>query len=184
MGYDISYRLSPSVQASYSFMQAITNFPRFTFNSIGIEWSKRITGFQKPLYIQTGLSIFHSTSGAGFAKTNSTSFEIARKQIDSEKIIMVLGEKKVGIMPTLKLVYKFKPKISVFTKMELSVFSSSRQQLLIAEASGSIMNRKKAVLKTNSDGLAIINNGVLTEFSGTRLNNLKPMLSLGIRIGL
>lgn len=158
---------------------------KFSFVSVGAEWSKRLLGWKNPLTFHPGVSFYYSASGVPIGKANlSTALEFGNTTLDSKTINVSIGETRFGIAPSAALVLKTGGKFSIFTEIQTSAYSWAADKIFLREENGFLLTRRTVKLKPESAGLALQQNGVTTRDSGTGLQNFKFFTNVGLRIGL
>jgi hypothetical protein len=157
---------------------------KFVFSSLGADWRIRITGWKRPLYFNTGINFYHARSFALLGNTASANiFEAGRTSIDSKKINVGIGEIRYGVLPSMQLVYKIGNQFSIYTEIQTSVYSWSKDKVLIQEMSGSLFRRHSATIDLQTKGLLVERDGVASP-TGTHLNDRQIFVFFGLRSGI
>lgn len=117
---------------SYRFYRSFSGFANITFGDLsesqdfnivrlGINYSKKLAGWRRPLTLQAGASFAVTSIHQQLASSFATSdFEVNRKSFTSSKRIdAAVGQYRGAIMPSLQLHYNIRPMMQIFGGVSL-----------------------------------------------------------------
>jgi hypothetical protein len=181
--YDYHFFPAKYLSASLAIMSSLNDQNHLKMTSLGMTFSRKITGWRKPLYLQPGFSIYSLKSEQLVGKiSNPQKFNAGHRVIDASEIGIYNGEKRVGIIPSVQLTYKFKARISLFARASLSIWSSQHDKIFVREVSGSIFKRQSATLDTTQD-TTISRDGTISSTTNFHYRPEAVIMNLGFRMG-
>ncbi|HEX2548909.1 MAG TPA: hypothetical protein VHM20_03710, partial [Gammaproteobacteria bacterium] len=182
---EFGYHLTRGIFLTMNITNNVATRNKFELITIGGEWRKRIAGWKKPFSVTLGLSFYKATLENVIGETlPSGSFKVKNHLIDSKKINVGIGEKRNGMISSLGLVYKFKPRFSWFAYAETSVLSSQKNLLFIKETSGSLFKRSSVKTNSSDNNVVIMHDEAPTTDTGIHLQNMRLMFAFGLRLGM
>lgn len=187
LGIDIKYYLNNNYCFILQSYGNITSSSSMSMASLGLQVSKRLLGWKRPLYLEPGLHVYYSTSevklGSTFATNTLSSSGVTFKT--NEKIFLGTGQENWGLSVSGELIYKFHSRFSIFAKIASSFYVDKTDRIVLRKNEQSFFGSNKALmlnLKSN-DALLLIDNNALVK-SPTGYNEIQFIINSGLRFGL
>jgi len=158
---------------------------KFSNTFLNFRWNFHFAGWKRPFYVQPGVGISLINARSEFGdKTSTESFTLNGTEINSSRISTAVGERKSSIMPTVQVIYKFRPVLSLFFELSSSIKSWSKERIFISEANGFVLTRKSVSTPINSEGFQFVRNSAQQISSNTHVRELNLFINFGIKVGV
>ncbi|MFM7429737.1 MAG: carboxypeptidase-like regulatory domain-containing protein [Flammeovirgaceae bacterium] len=109
LGVDIKYYLNNSYSVILQAYGNINSNSSISMASLGLQISKRLVGWKRPLYFEPGLHVYYSNSEVKLGSTLATNTISGSGVIfnTNEKIFLGAGQENCGLSISAEFIYKF-----------------------------------------------------------------------------
>ena len=155
--------------------------------SLGLQISRRLVGWKRPLYFEPGLHVYYSNSEVKLGSTLATN-TISGSGVtfnSNEKIFLGAGQENWGLSISAEFIYKFHSRFSLFAKASGSLSVDKNDFIILKKNQQSFFGSNEALnldLKSN-DALLLIDNKMV-EKSPIGYNEIQFIVNTGFRFGL
>ena len=188
VGFDFKYYLNQNSCIILQGSGSVGNNTEMSFLSIGAQYSKRLTGWKKPLFAEVGLHIYQTTyetiMGTSYANSSFRSDGVNFK--NSDRLTIGLGENRWGMLGSFELIYKLHTRFAFFTKASVSLFSRGDSYLFIHKRRNSFLRLKERTARVDLDSndVSLVRNSASTNESPVTFNSIQLIFNSGLRFGL
>jgi hypothetical protein len=187
LGVDIKYYLNDRLCISLQGYGNTTSNSSVSIVSLGLQASRRLVGWKRPLYFEAGLHAFYSDNEVKLGSTSAISgFNQSGVNFRaSEKVFVDVGQTSLGTVISSEFIYKFHARISLFAKLSALINIEKKDNLFLRKSEPSLFSSGEALTLDlrSSDILFSIDNNLQVK-SPISFQGVQLLFNSGIRIGL